>query len=84
VESSEEEIARHLWLTPVILATWEAEIRKMVVQSQLRQIVCEILSQKWSTQKTAGGVPQMVECLRSKCEALSSNSSTKKKRGRNT
>jgi hypothetical protein len=27
------------WLTPVILATKEAEIRKIVVQSQLRQIV---------------------------------------------
>jgi hypothetical protein len=27
-------IARHQWLTPVILATQEAEIRKIKVQSQ--------------------------------------------------
>jgi hypothetical protein len=31
---------------PVILATQEAEIRRIVVQSQPRQIVCENLSQK--------------------------------------
>jgi hypothetical protein len=30
----------------IILATWEAEIRWIVVQSQLRQIVLETLSQK--------------------------------------
>jgi hypothetical protein len=34
------------WLTPVILATQEAEIRRISVQSQLRQIVCKTLSQK--------------------------------------
>jgi hypothetical protein len=32
------------WLTPVILATQEAEIRRINVQSQLRQIVLETLS----------------------------------------
>jgi hypothetical protein len=31
---------------PVILATKEAENRRIVVQSQTRQIVCETLSQK--------------------------------------
>jgi hypothetical protein len=36
---------------PVILATWEAEIRKMEVQSHPRQIVFEILSQKNPSQK---------------------------------
>jgi hypothetical protein len=30
---------RHLWLTPVILATQEAEIRRITVRSQPRQIV---------------------------------------------
>jgi hypothetical protein len=34
------------WLTPVILATQEAEIRRIKVESQPRQIVHEILSQK--------------------------------------
>jgi hypothetical protein len=31
--------ARHWWLTPIILATREAEIRRIVVQRQPRQIV---------------------------------------------
>jgi hypothetical protein len=38
--------AGYLWLTPVILATWEAEIRRFKIQSQFRQIVCETPSQK--------------------------------------
>jgi hypothetical protein len=41
----------HWWLTPVILATQEAEIRRIVVPSQPGQIVCETLSQKCLTQK---------------------------------
>jgi hypothetical protein len=39
-------IARHRWLTPVILATHQAEIRRISVQSQLGQVVCETLSRK--------------------------------------
>jgi hypothetical protein len=31
---------------PIILATQEAEIRRITVQSQLGQIVCETLCQK--------------------------------------
>jgi hypothetical protein len=38
--------AGHWWLTPVILATQEAEIRRIAAQSQSGQIVWEILSQK--------------------------------------
>jgi hypothetical protein len=41
----------------VILATQEAEIRRITVQNQPRQIVCETLSQKKKpSQKRAGGV----------------------------
>jgi hypothetical protein len=39
-------IARHQWLMPVILATWEAKIRKMAIQSQPRQIVQKTPSPK--------------------------------------
>jgi hypothetical protein len=34
------------WLMPITLATQEAEMRRITVQSQPRQIVCETLSQK--------------------------------------
>jgi hypothetical protein len=49
-----------LWLTPVILATQEAEIRRIVVRSQPREIVLETLSQKNPSQKRTGGVAQAV------------------------
>jgi hypothetical protein len=39
-----KEYGRVLVLTPIILATWEAEIRRITVQSQPRQIVRETLS----------------------------------------
>jgi hypothetical protein len=47
-------------LMPIILATQEAEIRRMTIQSQPWQIVCETLSQENSSQKRAGGVAQSV------------------------
>jgi hypothetical protein len=36
----------HQWFTSVILATEEAEVRRMAIQSQWGQIVQETLSQK--------------------------------------
>jgi hypothetical protein len=36
--------AGHRWPTPVTLATQEAEIRRITVQSQPWQIVCKTLS----------------------------------------
>jgi tRNA U54 and U55 pseudouridine synthase Pus10 len=48
---------RHSWLTLVILATQEAEIRRIVVGSQPGQIVLETLSQKNPSQERAGGSP---------------------------
>jgi hypothetical protein len=38
---------RHQWLGPVILATQEAQIRRIEVRSQPEQIVCETLSRKY-------------------------------------
>jgi hypothetical protein len=39
-------IAGRRWLTPVILATQEAEIRRLTVRSQPGQIVHETLARK--------------------------------------
>jgi hypothetical protein len=51
---------------PIILATQDAEIRWIIVQSQPGQTVCETLSQTNPVQNRAGGVAQLVECLTSK------------------
>jgi hypothetical protein len=56
---------------PVILATQETKIRKIMVQSQPRKIVCETLSQNYPSQKG------LAECL--KVKALSSSFCTTKK-----
>jgi hypothetical protein len=50
----------HWWLTTIILATQEAEIRRIEVQRQPRKIVHETLSRKNPSQKGAGGVAQGV------------------------
>jgi hypothetical protein len=68
-------LAECLWLTLVILTTWEAENGWIMVQDQPGQIVHNTPSLKWTR-----SVAQIVECLLCKCEALSSNSSTTKKK----
>jgi hypothetical protein len=50
--------ARPRWLMPVILSSQEAEIRRIAIKSQPRQIVYETLSQK--THHTKG----LLECLK--------------------
>jgi hypothetical protein len=63
---------------PVILATWETEIRRIKVQSHPRKTVCEtpiskITRAKWTE-------TQVVECLLSKHKALSSTLIPQKKK----
>jgi hypothetical protein len=52
--------------------------RRIVVQSQPRQILLETLSQKCPTQRKAGGVAPVVESLPSKSEALQKKKKKKK------
>jgi hypothetical protein len=44
-------LARHWWFTPAILATQEADIRRIMVRNQPGEIVCETLSWKKSITK---------------------------------
>jgi hypothetical protein len=46
------------WLRPIILATQEAEIRRIAVQSQPGQIVYKTLSRKKPNTKRPGGEAQ--------------------------
>jgi hypothetical protein len=39
-------VARHLWLMPVILVTWDTEIGRIAIGSQPGQIVFKIPSPK--------------------------------------
>jgi hypothetical protein len=64
---------RHQWLTPVIPAPQETEIRRITERSQPGQIVHETLSQKTLSQKIG-----LVKWL--KVKALSSDPSTEKKK----
>jgi hypothetical protein len=60
----------HWWLTSVILASQEAEIRRIMVQSQPKQTVCKTLPQK---------IPITKKGWWSKYEPLSSNLRAAKK-----
>jgi hypothetical protein len=54
-----EKRAGRWWLTPVIIATQEAEIRRITVGSQPGQIVHEILSHtKWAGRVAQGIGPE--------------------------
>jgi hypothetical protein len=58
----------------------EAEIRRIAVKGQPRQIALEALSQKYPIQNRAGRVAHVVEHPPSKCKTLSSNSSITEKK----
>jgi hypothetical protein len=62
---------------PVILATQEAEIRRIMVQSQPGQIVCETLSRKKNITRKG-----LMEWL--KVRVLSSNPSSIKNKNKKT
>jgi hypothetical protein len=63
-------IAECWWLTPVILTTWEAEIKKIEVPGQLRQIVLESPISIMDCKHDSS-----IEHLLCKLKALSSNPS---------
>jgi hypothetical protein len=65
-----------LWLTPGILATQEAQVRRIEVESQPGQIVPENLPRKYLSQKRAAVAAQVVDGLPSKREEVSSNPSS--------
>jgi hypothetical protein len=58
--------AKHQWLTLIILATQEAEIRRITVQARPGKQFIRPYLPKYPTRKKAGGVTQVVEHLPSK------------------
>jgi hypothetical protein len=60
----------HQWHTSVILATQEAKIRRIKVQSQPRQIVHEPYLEKNQHKNRAGRMAHVIEHLPSKNDAL--------------
>jgi hypothetical protein len=78
-------LAGHQELMPVILATQEAELRRITGRGQPQENSSQDPISKTPSQKRAGGVNQVVEGLPTRCEALSSNlRATKKRRGLST
>jgi hypothetical protein len=64
----------------LILATWEAEIRRIKVEGQRRELLLETPIFKITRAKSIESVAQAVECLFCKCDALRSNPGTIKKK----
>jgi hypothetical protein len=76
-------IARHWQLTPIILATWEAEIWRVAVQRPAQANSSGDSISKMTRAEWTGGVAQVVEYLLCTYKALSSNSSPTKKKKKN-
>jgi hypothetical protein len=72
--------AGHPWFTFVILATWEAEIERIMVWGQCLEIVHKTHISKITRAKWTGGVVQEEECLLCKCTALSSKPQSHQKK----
>jgi hypothetical protein len=53
----------HQWFTPAILVSWEAEIRRIEVLGQNRQIVPKSLISKITRTNWTGGMTQAVKDL---------------------
>jgi hypothetical protein len=70
------------WLTPILLAAWEAEIRRIMVLGQPGQefMRTHLSISKRTRAKWTGGVAQVVKHLLCKCKALSSNTSVSLKK----
>jgi hypothetical protein len=62
-------LAWHLWLTPVILAIWEVEVRRTREQGQPRENISQDPIVKITRRKWTGYVTQAVEHLLCKPEA---------------
>jgi hypothetical protein len=69
----EATLAGPLWLVPVILPTWEADVRRIAILSQLGQIFREIYLKNTQQKRKTGGEAQVVQFLPNKCETMSAN-----------
>jgi hypothetical protein len=69
-----KERAGHQWLTPAILATQEAEIRRIADRSQPRQVVCKALHKKRVARVAQGVGPEFKPQYHKKKKRKSDNS----------